>query len=138
MRGGETPIVNVGVDETKDCDEEHNGDVETGEDVVEPRGLLDAQAEDNGEEEGDAKGKEVWVGGDVLDVDRHGGTEGLLHRVVDQTVQVARVSSRNACCAFKMGLLTFALCSDKSVSCIMLSNSSISLLILKEGVFGHL
>ena len=89
MGGVETPILKVGVDEAENGDEEDNGDVEAGEDVVEPRRLFHTEAEHSGEEEGDAKGEEVRVGGDVLDVDGEGCAEGLLHRVVDQAVQVA-------------------------------------------------
>ena len=77
------------MDEAENGDKEDDGDVKAGEDVVEPRRLFDSEAEDNGEEEGDAKGKEVRVGRDVLDVDGESRTERLLHRVVDQTVQVA-------------------------------------------------
>ena len=70
MTSVERPIVEVGVDEAEDCDKEHDSDVEAGEDVVEPRRLLHAEAEDDGEEEGDAKGEEVGVGRDVVNVDR--------------------------------------------------------------------
>ena len=81
---------------TKTRYEEDDPDVETGEDVVDPGGLLGAQTEDGREEEGDEEGAEVGVGREVLDPQREDLQEELGHPLADQSVQVAAVTTGHA------------------------------------------
>ena len=63
------PVGEVSVDESKYRDEDDDTDVQESEDVIEARGLLDSETEDEGEEEGDAGGTKVRVSGQEWNVD---------------------------------------------------------------------